>query len=260
MADVVTDALLATLPGSSVRGIYYKGSAVKPWDSPIDYVPEVSDVDLHVWFLDEASATGSAAMVDIDGGLRRHELVEQAWHERRPTPAHVPRVQVVVMNEFARDASYVPSPAASVRKLHGEPYPQHPFDVERVRRDDAGALLDPGHEAAIRKVAFDLVETPAHHVRKLVRMVSWRVSPIASRVRSILGDDYDAAWGECRTAAVLRLVELDQPDVARHLVDYYSACWRLHLSAWTDGAAARTALAAAAAALRASADVARSLA
>ena len=31
-----------------IEFIYAKGSAVKPWDSPLDYVPILSDLDIHI--------------------------------------------------------------------------------------------------------------------------------------------------------------------------------------------------------------------
>ena len=33
--------------------MYAQGSAVKRWDSPIDYVPILSDVDLHIHLTDD---------------------------------------------------------------------------------------------------------------------------------------------------------------------------------------------------------------
>src|SRR5687768_9127389 len=54
MTDAYVAALLERLPREQIVGLYAKGSAVKPWDAPIDYVPELSDVDLHVLVHDPA--------------------------------------------------------------------------------------------------------------------------------------------------------------------------------------------------------------
>ncbi len=48
MAEAFAEALLAHVPSEHVAGIYWKGSAQKEWTTPIDYVPELSDVDIHV--------------------------------------------------------------------------------------------------------------------------------------------------------------------------------------------------------------------
>ena len=48
--ESVTEVLTEAIPASALRGLYYKGSALKQWDSALDYVPEISDVDFHLWF------------------------------------------------------------------------------------------------------------------------------------------------------------------------------------------------------------------
>ncbi|MFW9769230.1 MAG: hypothetical protein ACFFEM_10450, partial [Candidatus Thorarchaeota archaeon] len=45
--EVWSDTLVEVL-GSSLESIYSKGSATKPWESHIDYVPTISDVDIHI--------------------------------------------------------------------------------------------------------------------------------------------------------------------------------------------------------------------
>ena len=50
MAESIVEALLDEIPPEEIRGIYLMGSGQKEWDSPIDYVPEISDVDIHIQF------------------------------------------------------------------------------------------------------------------------------------------------------------------------------------------------------------------
>ena len=33
--------------GNELKYAYTKGSGIKPWDTPIDYVPILSDIDIH---------------------------------------------------------------------------------------------------------------------------------------------------------------------------------------------------------------------
>jgi hypothetical protein len=47
MVGAVAGALVARF-GDAIAGLWFKGSAQKRWDSPLDYVPEISDVDIHV--------------------------------------------------------------------------------------------------------------------------------------------------------------------------------------------------------------------
>ena len=50
MAECFVSVLLDRIPSDEVRGVYIKGSAQKQWESPLNYVPEISDVDMHLWF------------------------------------------------------------------------------------------------------------------------------------------------------------------------------------------------------------------
>lgn len=49
MVKTAKEVLLKNF-GKNIVGIYFKGSASKKWDSHIDYVPELSDVDIHILF------------------------------------------------------------------------------------------------------------------------------------------------------------------------------------------------------------------
>jgi len=55
MAEAFTEVLLEEIPDPDIVGIYCKGSVLKDWDSPLDYVPELSDVDIHILFHDDSS-------------------------------------------------------------------------------------------------------------------------------------------------------------------------------------------------------------
>ena len=81
-------ALLDVLPAQSIRTIYFKGSAQRPWDSLLDYVPELSDVDVHVW-LHEAAV--SSDEITLETALQVQTAIERIYAERVPEPLHVPR-------------------------------------------------------------------------------------------------------------------------------------------------------------------------
>jgi hypothetical protein len=49
MVQAVAGSLREVFGDSKVRAIWFKGSAQKQWESPMDYVPSLSDVDIHVW-------------------------------------------------------------------------------------------------------------------------------------------------------------------------------------------------------------------
>src|SRR5699024_3931053 len=54
MSSAYVTAMREAIPDDQIEGIYLKGSATKPWESPLDYVPELSDVDIHLLLRDGA--------------------------------------------------------------------------------------------------------------------------------------------------------------------------------------------------------------
>ncbi len=74
MTEAYLTAIEAVIPGV-LEGAYLKGSAVKRWDTPLDYVPEVSDVDVHLLFYEEDEAAldelATALEVQADAVMQR---------------------------------------------------------------------------------------------------------------------------------------------------------------------------------------------
>ena len=50
--EVWTEILLARYQ-RNIDYLYAKGSSIKPWDGIIDYVPTLSDVDIHIKTVDD---------------------------------------------------------------------------------------------------------------------------------------------------------------------------------------------------------------
>ena len=133
MVDSFVEALLGEMPNEALQGIYLKGSAHKEWDSPIDYVPEISDVDIHIQFYnDEAwrSHIGTFAQA-----MKIHREVERAYLSKIREPLHTPRPQLIVVNKMVRELEFVHAPRETVRALYGEEYPLADYsDPDSIRR------------------------------------------------------------------------------------------------------------------------------
>jgi hypothetical protein len=212
MAEAVRDALVGSLPRDSIRAISFTGSAAKDWTSPVDYVPELSDVDIHVW-LEDGSHDAWRGLHDLALGLRRHEVVAQVFSARRPVRSHTPRVQVILHNDLLRLDGYLPAPRGTVRTLHGEQYQfARAEEVADARVVDARALVTAADEDVLQVAIADLIERPGRHGYYLLAGLSWRLSPLASRVLSVRGVSYERAWGTNRTA---RLQQLNEVGVRR---------------------------------------------
>lgn len=50
MPESFVETLLEKIPNDQIRALYLEGPAKKHWGTPIDYVPEASDLDMHLWF------------------------------------------------------------------------------------------------------------------------------------------------------------------------------------------------------------------
>lgn len=253
MRDAFVTALFEAVPPSALSGIYAKGSAQKPWDSPLDYVPELSDVDIHILFVEDAEVR--RYLGTVEGALGIQARIESLYRSAVAAPIHVPRLQVIVANVLWRQPDYVPSPEHTVTILHGTAPPHSVQSADVIRRIDATLLLE--HEPYLAEVPFNIVDMPDKHIWPLLRGLTWRVSPIAPRVLSLYGIPFEEAWGENRTRAVTRLRSAGEDGLAVTLTEYYLNGWQYFLSGFTATDAARAAVLAGTQALSRAIDIAR---
>ena len=175
LAECFRDQLLAQIPEGEIRAIYLKGSVVKRWESALDYVPEVSDVDMHIWFRDDAA--WPKYLGTVDQALEVQRGVEERFTARISRPIHEPRPQIIVMNKMmAEHEGFLHSPRSTVKVLYGEEYPEADYsDSDAIKRHDATQLV---HEAEwVDAMPLHLVDKPGRYLREALRVVSWRVSP-----------------------------------------------------------------------------------
>ncbi len=226
MAAAWAEVLVARLPGR-VRGVYWKGSALKAWDSPIDYVPGLSDVDIHLLLTDDAD---EAQLDSMDVALEVNAAVLEAYAARLPDPLHIPKPQLVIANRLERDAGILPSPATTVRTLFGAPYEARSLTAEEQAtsrvRDRAELLAHGGFLAAL---PLRVIDRPGPYLEPLLGELNWRVSPVAPRVLELAGAAYEDAWSMNRATLVAVLRALGRPlldALAGAYVAYYEAGWR----------------------------------
>jgi hypothetical protein len=229
MAEAWAEVLVGRLPPRAVRGVYFKGSALKPWDSPIDYVPGLSDVDVHVLLGDDRD---EAHLNAIDIALEVNAAVLATYRRRAPAALHLPRPQLVLANRLEQDATILPSPAATVETLFGEPYVDHVLTEEEQaaqRARDREQLRRPSHIEFIDELPFRAIDRLGERLTPLHGELNWRVSPVAPRVLEVLGMAYAQAWSLNRTHLVAGLRERGLETLADAYESYYVAGWRLFI-------------------------------
>ncbi len=226
MADAWVEVLTGTL-GSPVRAIHWKGSALKAWDSPIDYVPGLSDVDIHLLLADDAD---EVALDAVDVALKVNAAVIEAFRRRMPDALHIPKPQLVLANRLDREPGILPSPASTVTTLFGEPYEARILtEAEQAlsRQRDRDELLAP--RAYVEGLPLRIIDRPGPYLEPLLSELNWRVSPVAPRVIELAGVSYDETWSMNRTSLVAALIEAGQAELARAYRSYYEAGWRRFL-------------------------------
>ena len=255
MAEAFTEVLLEEIPDSEIVGIYCKGSVLKEWDSPLDYVPELSDVDIHILFSDDSSIERHLGLVDqvvhIQSG------VEERYFSKVPEPLHVPMPQLTLLNDLLHNEDYVHPPRKVVYVLYGKDAPDPDYsNPDRIRRTDCMRLLD-GEEFLKKRLPRQAVDRPARYIWQTLRLMSWRASPTGPRVLHILGLPTEEAWSVNRTVAVSLLEEMGEENLAQDYADYYLNAWEYYLSGYTDGNAGRASIVAGAKVLNRGGEIAR---
>jgi hypothetical protein len=239
MVASYVDALLRKVPESELAGMYFKGSAQKEWDAPLDYVPELSDVDVHVLFDDDEGA--AKYLGSPEQALELQAAVEAAYLAKVPRPLHVPRPQLLVLNSFLNDADFVQTPAEAITVLHGRDYPEGaPLEADRVRALDAKRLS--GQAEYLTRFPMHAVDKPAKYLREALRGIVWRVSPTGPRALHLLGASFAEVWTANRTRVVALLEDLDESEFADRYTQFYLSGWDYFLSGYGDHDAGRRAL------------------
>jgi hypothetical protein len=225
LADAMVEVLRTRLGDDTIRGVYLKGSAAKPWDSAIDYVPTQSDVDIHL-ALDTTTAAG--ALADLDVALETAEALRAGFLRRVPRPLHLPKPQLTLVAALHELPGYVPSPASTVVTLFGEPYEGAALGAEEqdAQRDRDGENLLAQRDF-VEALPMRAIDRPGPYLRRILDELPWRVSPVAPRVLSVLGGTYEDVWSANRTMLVRALEARGQGALAEAYAGYYLAGWRV---------------------------------
>ena len=223
MGEAYLEALLERSEPGAVTGVYLKGSALKPWDSAIDYVPELSDVDVHVRFA--TWPDGARGLASVRGAALLTRSASSAFQRRHPRASHRPRPQLLVVNELERQPRYMPSPASTVETLFGDPYPEstRAAYLQVVPNDRSNFLADA--DFVRDDVPWKLIDRPDRLAWRVVDVLTWRVGPAGPRLLTQLGVDPFDAWSMNRTSVARELETRAGPAVSEAYRDFYLAGW-----------------------------------
>ncbi len=231
MTKAIVETLLDRIPNDEIRAIYLKGSAKKQWDTPIDYVPEASDLDVHVWFHDDEWE--SSLFSDLDQAIAVQRDIEGRYRRKCPQPIHTPRPQIMIVNDLLRKPGYMHSPPDSVRVLFGEDCPAADYSaVDEIKQHKCQDLLN--FADIIDRYPYRVFDRPDKYLAELLRDLSYRVSPVGPIVLHLAGIDPMTVWSMNRTRVTRALEDIGECDLAESYVGYFLARWRWFLSRGDD--------------------------
>lgn len=209
---------------------YAKGSAMKKWDTPIDYVPVISDLDIHL-MLKGSLSLFELSSHDFEQSLLVSKRYEDTFNELRPKALHTPRSQVMSIHKLKQAVEYVPPRKIDVRMLIGT-FPDYVYPSNSaIRQKDLGQILD--LEEYVLRIPSRLLDRTGLDYWSILREFTFRVSPTPIRLLTQNANDPLDLWSMNRTQIVQVLEDKGYHAIARHYLDYYQNGWNLFLSGFT---------------------------
>ncbi|MHA2362416.1 MAG: hypothetical protein ACXAC7_00560 [Candidatus Hodarchaeales archaeon] len=229
--QIWTELLLNKFP-DDIECIYSKGSAIKPWVTKIDYVPILSDVDIHVKF--SHSREDIFQILTIDEAIEITALYEEKFYSNVTKPIHLPRVQLNNVNRLIKDPDFTPPRNKDVKILFGDLKFNEIFSDDQVRNLDKKHLLTDLNEF-LPQLPEKIFDRAGLDFWNLVRRLTWRVSPTPVRLLTQLLDDsaYDI-WSWNRTTIKDKLIDQELNSLAEAYQEYYQTGWNLLISNFTE--------------------------
>jgi len=231
--SVWTDILGAE--SRQVKAAYVKGSAIKVWESPIDYVPFASDLDIHIHMPEGIPLLPPDS--DFADAMNISEEYESRFIQSHPDHLHIPRPQVLPVNRLKAHVNYVPPRPGDVRMLFGdfesEPLP----DIDTIRRIDIENLQE--IPSFLESLPLTVIDRFGIEFWSVIRSMGWRVSPSPVRLLSQTFDDPLELWVWNRTSIMDLLEEEGYEEIVRSYRGFYMSAWDAFLSDFKDSQAIR---------------------
>lgn len=182
--------------------IIWKGSAYKAWDGPYDFLPGLSDLDMHVY---------------RSGGL------DDPWQARRvifdavgEPPGNTP-LQLLVLDI---DATASPLWQSSYLVLFGGAPPGGFTTETELRTQDLEELLEAAGRA--RQIRDGVIDRSGAELWHYLRRVRWMFPPVLVRAATVLGHSPFEVWPMNRTALLeLTAGDADLQDIRDATIRYY---------------------------------------
>jgi len=221
---------------SRLEYAYAKGSAVKQWDSPIDYVPVISDLDMHIMLRDsEEMLPGTAQGFSIS--IEVSKKFEERFYKLRKDYMHIPRAQIIHINPNLNDSTFILPQVSDVKIMVGTPKDGRIPSVEEVRAHDLEQLQ--GLAEYLEDIPRQAIDRVGLDFWALLRRMCWRISPSPARLLTQVHSNPLEVWTWNRTKILNQLREHEFDSIADSYQKYYETGWKLFLSGFSEYSAFR---------------------
>lgn len=218
---------------------YSKGSALKNWESAIDYVPILSDVDIHLKVNDLAQFNEKLsldnAFMSSDNYLNSFERLHKERFEADSKPLHIPRFQIMVVNKLVLDPKVILPRKSDIDTLFGEiESAQTDPSPDFIKKIDLDNLIE--LSLVLNSLPLSVIDrTSTFEYWTSLRRIGWRVSPAPVRLLTqISNEDPLDIWTWNRTTIVKELLNHGYSEIAESYQNYYLTGWLLYNSDFQD--------------------------
>lgn len=201
--------------------VLWKGSAQKKWDGPYDFLPGLSDIDIHVY---------KAGAIEEPWLLRRAVLDEVG-----PAPWGTP-LQLLALNTQTLPDWWL---IMSYEVLHGTTPPVATPSTEVLLKRDRVSLAEAHRH--VSRIGTDVLGLADDELWGYLRSVRWMFPPTVQRIATVSGHRPEHVWSLNRTSALGLVAEqAETAHLAETAVDYFDAA--LEACSYRDGPTSELAL------------------
>lgn len=236
IALTVWKELLNEFLPNDIEYIFTKGSSSKSWETDIDYVPLISDVDIHIKLRNNKKRilsykNGFDQAFFFTSNYEKRFLIacKQVNHEK----IHLPRVQIVELESHGRKGYVVPPRNKDVIWVQGSFQFPEEMEHNKIREMDRKSLLQ--EKPFIDSLPQTLFELSGLDYYTLLYRLSSRISPCPIRLLTqVLAENPHEIWSLNKSSIHKMLLENEFTTIADNYEQFYLNGWRLFESSFTD--------------------------
>lgn len=228
LAVNVWTELLNEYFSDGIEYIFTKGSSVKKWESDIDYVPIISDVDIHIKLRDKRKLLQYSNSFEVADSFSKNyeQNFNSSCTDINYTPTHFPRVQIVQLEFSGRKGYVVPPRQQDVVWIQGKGDFPEEFDHGKLKLMDKKNLL--GEKLFIDSIPNTLLELSGLEYYTLLYKINSRISPSPIRLLTqVVNKNPHDIWASNKTSIRNLLLDNNYNEIAEYYEQYYFNGWKL---------------------------------